>query len=169
MNTFNRKSTRLKEYDYSTPGYYFITMCTYGKLKVLSEIVGAIHESPKIHLTKYGKIVDDVINNMPSHIGVRVDKYVIMPNHIHIILVIDGHENLRAIHESPLQTRSKIDKAVGYIKMNASKRIHQIAIDDKIWQRSFHDHIIRDESDYIEHLRYIEENPLKWQNDELYT
>ncbi len=181
-----RKPLRLKNYDYSTPGAYFITICTHNKKNILSKIVaipenalyellghtvGAIHESPEYpepKLTVQGRIVDDVLNNLPSHLGVEIAQYVIMPNHIHLVVVIlDG--KTWAIHESPLHTRSIISKTIGYIKMNTSKEIHRRCNIQNIWQRGYHDHIIRDTNDYEKISKYIYENPLIWQYDRFYS
>ena len=164
----NRKNPRLHKYDYSTPGAYFITVCTHKRAKILSCIVGAIHESPKIKLTEYGEIVDRIINNLPNHLGVKIDKYVIMPNHIHFIMSISNSKENRAIRESPLRSHSIISSTVGYIKMNASKEIHKLNCNVTVWQRSFHDHIIRNDDDYYEIAKYIEGNPRCWQYDSLY-
>ena len=163
MEYKNRKHLRLQEYDYNTQGAYFLTFCTYNRKNTLSRIVGAIHESPKSVLTRQGQIVDEIIQSIPQHIGVTLDRYVIMPNHIHLVLVIE--EEPRAIHESPLRKRSAISNAIGYIKMNASKRIHQDYGNTQVWQRGFYDHVIRNERDYLEIAKYIEENPLRWQLD----
>ena len=132
-------------------------------------IVGAIHESPEIQLTEYGKIVDRLINAVSSQSLAIIDKYVIMPNHIHLIIIIADSEELRAIRESPLQNRSVISKIIGYIKMNASKEIHNISGNETVWQRGFHDHIIRNQSDYDKISKYIYENPIVWQYDCFYT
>ena len=177
MEFKNRKPLRLSEFDYGTPGAYFITICTHNRQKTLSQIVGAIHESPNsaeplvgaIHespksiLTAKGKIVDAVIKSLPQHIGVAVDRYVIMPNHVHLMLMIE--EDPRAIHESPLRNRSPVSNAVGYIKMNASKMIHKHFGDEAVWQRGYYDHIIRNERDYLEIAKYLAENPIRWQLD----
>ena len=163
MEYKNRKLLRLQEYDYNTQGAYFITICTHNRQKTLSQIVGAIHESPTSTLTTCGKIVDAVIKNIPQHIGVTVDRYVIMPNHVHLMLLIEDEP--RAIHESPLQRRSAISNAVGYLKMNASKMIHKRFGDGPVWQRGYYDHVIRNERDYMEIAKYIDENPLRWHLD----
>ena len=93
-----RKPTRLKNFDYSTPGAYFITVCTQHKKCILSRIpVGAIHESPAVKLTEYGKIVDKVINDIPKRFNAEINNYVIMPNHIHLIIVINGNDKIREI------------------------------------------------------------------------
>ena len=162
-----RKELRLKNYDYSSPGAYFITMCTHNRECILSSVVGAIHESPVLQLSKYGKIVDELIGSLPEHLGARIERYVIMPNHVHLIIMIND-DSLRAIHESPRQCRSIISKTVGYIKMNASREIHRHCPGISVWQRAFHDHVIRDEADYIKIAKYIEENPVRWQNDCFY-
>ena len=164
-----RKNIRLKEHDYNSAGSYFITFCVQNKKKILSHIhVGALHEAPEIELTQYGKAVKDVIETVEKRFGVTVDRYIIMPNHIHIIITIIECEE-RAIHESPLRGRSVISKVIGYIKMNSSKMIHNINPEIIIWQRSYYDHIIRNEADYIEKSDYIINNPAKWVEDEYFT
>ena len=167
MELPKRKPTRLKEYDYSTPGKYFVTICTHNKERILSDIVGAIHESPENKLTQSGKIVKDIIDFLPNRFNVQIDNYVIMPNHIHMIITIKQNDE-RAIRELPLQ-RSVLDQVVGYLKMNASKQIHLISEYKNIWQRSFHDHIIRDETDYKKIWEYIDTNVIKWEQDCFYN
>ena len=165
MELPKRKNPRLQGYDYSTNGAYFITICTCNRQKLLSRIVGAIHESPAVQLTPSGRVVDFYISNLEKRYGVVVDKYVIMPNHIHLILIIDD----RAIHESPLQKRSVISNVIGYLKMNASRDIHKSGYAEKVWQRSYHDHVIRGERDYLKIWEYIENNPKQWKMDCFYV
>ena len=164
-----RKKLRLQNFDYNTPRAYFITICTHNKKCTLSNIVGAIHESPEIKLTSRGIIVDNIINAVPERFNAIVDRYVIMPNHIHIVIILTDIEKMRAIHESPLQSRSDISKIIGYIKMNASKEIHNKYPDEIVWQRGFYDHVIRNQHDYENIVKYIYENPMRWYYDELYT
>ena len=165
----NRKKTRLQDFDYSTLGAYFVTVCTHNRKCTLSRVVGAIHESPEIQLTEYGKIVDRLINTIPPQSLATIDRYVIMPNHIHLVIMITDSDELRAIRESPLRGRSVISKIIGYIKMNASKEIHNRYGNVTVWQRGSHDHIIRNREDYDEHIKYIYENPTRWEFDELYN
>ena len=160
---------RLREFDYNTPGAYFITFCTHNRSNILSRIVGAIQESPVSQLTTCGVIVDAVIQSIPEHLHVTIDRYVIMPNHVHLIVVIAESDVLRAIRESPLQGRSIVSKAVGYIKMNASKAIRQQYGDVTVWQRGYHDHVIRNQDDYEMIAKYIHENPLRWELDKFYS
>ena len=163
-----RKPTRLNGYDYSTPGAYFITICTHNKKCLFSEIVGAIHELPENKLTEYGKYAEYVINILPERFDILISKYVIMPNHIHMLIEINEDNEKRAIRESPLQKRSIIDKAVGFLKMNVSRKIKE-TYDEKIWQRSFHDHIIRGERDYREIWEYIDTNVIRWDKDKFFN
>ena len=165
----NRKRLRLQHFDYSSAGAYFITICTHNRKCILSNIVGAIHESPEPILTEYGKILDEIINNIPNHLNCFVDEYIIMPNHIHMIIMIPASQESRAIHESPLQSRSVISKIVGYIKMNTTKEIHKMNQDIIVWQRGYYDHVVRNRNDYEKILKYIYENPLNWFYDELYS
>lgn len=155
-----RKPARLKEYDYSQNGYYFITICTKEKQKILCDIVGdGAFDVPKIQLTHFGRIVEKYIlstNNIPN---LSVDKYVIMPNHIHLILVVDNGGTSRA----PSPTNNIISHAISTLKRFVNKDIGY-----NIFQRSFHGHIIRGENDYLKIWNYIENNSLKWTEDCFY-
>ena len=123
----------------------------------------------------YGKIIDDVITHIPDDYPAYVDCYVIMPNHIHLIVVVKDIEDVRAIefrlrrNISPLRERSALSKIIGYIKMNVSKKIHKQFGDAVVWQRGFHDHIIRNREDYEKIAKYIYENPIRWQYDCFYV
>ena len=154
----SRKSIRLTEYDYSQNGAYFITICTKDRKRLLWENVGTGNARPP-RLSPNGFIVENAIQNIPSHYPmVCIDKYVVMPNHIHILLRIDVETNGRAMPAPTISTI--IQQMKGYV----TKQIGWC-----IWQRSFHDHVIRDQGDYDDIYRYIENNPLQWEQDELYT
>ena len=158
-----RKDPRLKGYDYSTTGAYFLTICTQSRKNILSTIVG--EGSPLPRLSPYGKIVDGWIQKIPEkYPEASVDCYVIMPNHIHILLSIvkdDGREN-------PSPTA---DAVVGWLKYQATKEINQLrgSSSEKIFQRSFFDHIVRNRDDYYEICKYIYDNPIRWSCDQLYS
>ena len=95
---------------------------------------------------------------------IRLEKYVVMPNHVHLMLLID--RDPRAHRDAPLQSgRSLISQTIGFFKMNASKKAHAIDTGLKLWQRSFHDHIIRNDEDFLRIWEYIETNPIKWHED----
>ncbi|MDF2546674.1 MAG: hypothetical protein K0R93_1572 [Anaerosolibacter sp.] len=112
-NLPQRKHQRLKDYDYSQVGYYFVTICTQNRVHLFGQIVGAIRESP-------------------------------------------------------LPKRSSLSKLIGYLKMNTAKEIHISSKDISVWQRGYHDHIIRSEKEYQEISNYIETNCLKWELDKYY-
>ncbi len=163
-----RKPLRLPDYDYSTPGIYFITICTHNRIPLFSRIIGAIHESPTSQLTHCGQILESVIQNIPSHLHIVIDRYVIMPNHVHLLINVANTDPNRAIHESPLERCSVLSNTVGYIKMNTSKAIHKNHPNLSVWQRGYYDHVIRNQEDYNMIAKYIEENPLRWELDKLY-
>ena len=152
-----RKRTRLKNFDYSTNGMYFVTICTKEKQKILSKIVGGdAHIAPSCELTYYGKVVDKYINSINNvYKNISVENYVIMPNHIHMLIMIDG-----TMWASSPTTISDIVRSV---KTLTTKQIGK-----PIFQRSFFDHIIRDQTDYENVYNYIDSNPSKWESDELY-
>ena len=143
-----RKNIRLKEYDYSSNGAYFITICTKDMKCLLSRItVGHdAHIVPKTELTNYGKIVEKHLKLITG-----INHFVIMPNHIHLIIVKDTDGTMRA---SCLTTVSS--------DIRSFKTVVTKEIEKSIWQPRFHDHIIRDDYDYMEHVQYIDENPKKW-------
>ena len=151
-----RKHNRLKEYDYSQNGYYFITICTAERRKILCDIsVGANCVRPKTTFSEIGKLVAENISILNDiYETVRVDKFVIMPNHIHLIVVIQNGRTQFAPTMSRIikQFKGKITKQVGFC----------------IWQKSFYDHVIRDEKDYLRICEYIENNPVKWTEDKYF-
>ena len=156
-----RKRNRLESADYRSCGVYFITVCTVNRRCLLGKTtVGAATGRPQGGgLSPYGEIVDEAIGNISSvYPTVSVDDYVIMPNHIHLLLRIRADECGRPV-AAPTMSRV-INQLKGYVSKRAGMAI---------WQKSFYDHIIRDREDYEAHLRYIDENPLRWDQDELYT
>ena len=159
-----RKATRLKEYNYNTPGAYFVTICTKDRKQLLSKIVGdGVLDVPQNDLTHYGKIADKHINRMNEfYEHISVDKYVIMPNHIHIILLIKDYEN--GTSRTPSPTNAEIPRFISTFKRYCNREY-----DHNIWQRSFHDHIIRGERDYEKIWQYIDTNVLCWEKDCFYN
>ena len=170
MNKYHRRSIRLNHYDYSQPGSYFITICTHDK----SPLFGGITNGEMV-LNDLGKMVEKCILDIPVHFpDVELDKWVIMPNHVHMIIVIYPNENDKPfIHELPLRdikSRRKmlLPKIIGRFKMNCSKQINilQNTPGQSIWQRSYYEHIIRNENELNKIRRYIINNPPQWDYDE---
>ncbi len=169
MELPKRKPQRLKEYDYSQSNAYYITICTQNRLPILGKI-----ESGNMVLSEFGKAVERILLNISKRndtvvvfYNVVIDKYCIMPNHIHGIL------NIANNHQDSDVTLSDIIK---YFKISTTKfYIDNVRYGDyepfnkKVWQKSFYDRIIRNETDYLRIWKYIDENVLKWNEDELNT
>ena len=161
MDLPKRKHPRLRNYDYSQNGAYFITLCTRDGACILSRVVGPdALIGPEVALSEYGEIVDAVIRNTNySYNNITVDNYVIMPNHVHILLLIYDDTSSGPMGASG----PTISVVIRAIKALTTRQIGQ-----SIWQSKFHDHIIRDEQDYLDHWQYIDNNPAKWSEDEYY-
>ena len=159
-----RHALRLEFYDYNSIGAYFLTICIKNHRKILSNIVGGdVLDAPYVELTQYGKIVDKYINQLNNfYENLEVDSYVIMPNHIHIILVVSEGGASRTSPPTAKQ-HTFVSQFVSTLKRFCNNEFGK-----NIFQRSYYDHIIRDKNDYEQVLKYIIENPLKWQFDELY-
>lgn len=143
-----RKSLRLGTYDYGTPGIYFITFCTKDKICVLGKIVEG-----RIILSPIGRYTENIINGLvDTLIDIRIIQYVIMPNHIHIL-----------IQFCQPQQAQKLGRIVGSIKSQVSQ-----AFSTSLWQRGYYDHIVRNEWDLANCREYIQNNPLKWHLDTEY-
>ena len=154
METFQRKPNRIPEYDYSTNGAYFVTICTQDRKKILSDIVGDGFPVPK----PCGIIAQEFIKKIPEkYPSVTVDKYVIMPDHIHILMKFDW--NFGTGNPSPT-----LGNVIGWYKYQVTKRVNLElnTMGTKIFQRSYYDHVIRNQQDYNEIWQYIENNPRKW-------
>ncbi len=148
-----RKLNRLNGYDYSSCGAYFITICTKDKQKLFWNNVGANCVRPNDYqLSEHGKIVENEIQKLNTvYASVRVDKHVVMPNHIHMIVSDElGRPQVApTISRIIKQFKGAISKQIGF----------------SVWQKGYHDHIIRGQQDYDEIWQYIDENPLKWNSD----
>jgi REP element-mobilizing transposase RayT len=164
----NRKSIRLKEYDYSQTGEYFITICTYNRKNIFGDI---IHE--EMQLSQMGTIVQRYWKDIPDHFqNVELDDYIIMPNHIHGIIILNNP--VGAIHESPLpmnqlqRRKMTLSKIIGRFKMITAKEINILynTVGSHVWQRNYYEHIIHNDKELNNIRDYITDNPLKWHLDE---
>jgi len=185
-----RKHPRLKGYDYNQNGAYFITFCTKEKLKTLGRVVGCDapgasdednesdgcsgtsgesggnsdrvgHDAPGapyVKLTGLGEAVRKEIEETHAHYdSVVVDKFVVMPNHVHLIALINSD---RGTPGASRPTNALIPRIVTMIKKKTNR-----AFGSDTWQHSFHDHIIRDEAEYLRIWQYIDDNPALWIED----
>ncbi|MBQ6716448.1 MAG: hypothetical protein IJN21_08035 [Clostridia bacterium] len=158
-----RKRNRIKDYDYSRNGAYFITICTLDRKKVLSKIVG--DGFPVLHPS--GEIAEKMIHKTTEKYPcVFADHYVIMPDHIHMLLRIDSLQKRLYLGDgdgtgNPSPT---IGKIVGWYKYQTSKEINLMngTTGEAVFQRSYYDHVIRNQQDYDDTWSYIENNPRKW-------
>lgn len=155
MDVFStRKSPRLKEFDYSMPTAYFITICTHQKVCLFGQ---------PDRLNTYGEIASKAIVQISDHYPcVAVIKHVVMPNHVHILLLIDSSKG------SEKNGFPNVTSVIGKYKAAVTREIHAINPLITVWQRSFHDHIPRNEKALEEIWHYIDDNPRKWDLDRFY-
>jgi REP element-mobilizing transposase RayT len=188
----NRQSIRLKNYDYSQPGYYFITICTQDRIHRFGKII-----DEKMRLNDAGEIVADEWKKTPimrKHI--QLDEWIIMPNHFHAIITVGARctrpmnntrpltengrtengrtENGRMVNgrmqSAPTDSQVVLGDIVRGFKSSVTKRVRQLPNmnDTRLWQRNYWEHIIRNENE-LNHIRnYIRHNPQKWEMDQLY-
>ena len=150
-----RKANRLETFDYSTPAYYFVTVCTLDRKPLLSRVTNADESHrARVILTNLGKETENAIHSISkAYPGVGVEKYVIMPNHFHVILSFSAScENLPNLSRVVQQTKRLVSKKAGF----------------PVWQSHFYDHVIRDEADFQSIWTYIDNNPTKWSLDQYY-
>ena len=173
-----RKKPRLKGFNYGSIGAYFITVCAKGRQSIFGKVEwrtgdGAPYDAgfdvgrtvpgapyPIVCLSDAGIVVDEQIKLLNYfYPDIMVDNYVIMPNHIHILISITKEDN-----EKYSKNVEKIPRIIGTIKRFTNAKAKQ-----QLWQTSYHDHIIRDENDYINHWTYITDNPARWAEDEYFN
>lgn len=165
MKLPKRKPTRLKGYDYSTSGAYFITICVKDKKELLSKIIVGQGLAPAENkLTQFGNIAKKQLELLETRYkGIKIEKYVIMPNHIHIL--ISNYEMTAGA--SPCPTISDV---MCTFKSITTKMCRKEGLKEQhLFQSSFHDHIIRGEKDYQRIWEYIDTNASKWEEDCFYN
>jgi putative transposase len=157
-----RHSTRLADYDYSQNGAYFVTLCTWQRIKLFGEIVAG-----EMQLNDWGKIVQQAwLQTNHTFPNTLMDLFVIMPNHLHGVIVIDYPGTFPA-----RSSKGSLGTIIGQFKSKASKQITTTAgrtsvIPGQVWQRNYYEHIIRNESEWDRIRKYIETNPLNWPLDD---
>lgn len=159
INLPNRKPLRLQKYDYSKAAAYFITICTKDRKLLFSPIGKASAATEMIE-----KVFNETIE---AFSGVESPIYVIMPNHFHAIITLPRANGGLSHNLSKIVQAFKSKSTLEYTKMVREGIVPPF--DKQLWQRSFYDHIIRNNDDYCEVYKYIYENPEKWQYDKLYS
>lgn len=166
----NRKSIRLKNYDYTSSGYYFITLVTKNRNQIFGKI-----EKGKVILNNYGKLLEsELLKSEKMRNEISIDYYFIMPNHIHFIVIIeqeDNHDTQWANSRSPLQLRPKsLSSFISGFKAGFTTQLNTIrdTRGAEVWHRNFYEHVMRNEKELYETRKYIEYNPLNWKDDEYF-
>jgi putative transposase len=150
---YYKKSTRLDNWDYTSCGYYYVTICTKDKKFSLGEVI----ESDKglgatVNLLQAGELIDKCWNAIPDYYpNIELDMYTIMPNHMHGIIFIK--EQIKDV---------TLGLVINQFKASCTKHIRKLGYNDFTWQPRFYDHIIRDDKDLDRIRKYITENPIKW-------
>ncbi|HLJ66891.1 MAG TPA: transposase [Chloroflexota bacterium] len=161
-----RRSTRLQNYNYAEAGAYFVTLCLEQRMPLLGEVVGA-----EVQLSPAGKMVDAIWQNLETfYCGVSLDAHVTMPNHFHGILVLD--EDVRGVDGSSPRGRITVSAVAGRFK-SYTAHLYGTGVaargwppyPGRLWQRGFHDRIIRNERELEAIREYILYNPLRWHLD----
>lgn len=169
-----RKALRLKGYDYSQIGTYFLTICSKNRQCIFSRIVGCGIPrlsnlfAPIIELSEHGMSIENTLDWLDTNLEhICVDKYVIMPNHVHIILMLNNAGDDGTIGK---QRTSEMRPSGAIVPkfISSLKRYTNKLSNKELWQSGYYDHIIRDESDYLIRCQYIDDNPARWLEDEYY-
>jgi putative transposase len=184
----HRRSIRLKGYDYTEPGAYFVTICTSKREHLFGHI-----QDEKMHLNRYGEVIQFNWNNLPKiYPHVQLDEFVIMPDHIHGIIILKNDpvgagsptvesptknlykpaptiESPTKNPHQPAQKRHGLPQIIRSLKTCSATRINQLRSTkgNPVWQRGYYEHIVRNEQALFNIRRYIINNPLKWQKDKL--
>ncbi len=161
-NKYRIESARLKGWDYSAAGYYFVTICTRWRVCCLGDILDA-----EAHLSPIGEIVaEEWLKTQEVRKNVRMDEWIVMPNHVHGIIVIEYAIQNKKTDTNPSRLKpNTIGSMIGQIKSNATKRIRAAGFADFDWQERFWDEIIWDERGLNNVREYIRNNPAKWEQD----
>lgn len=173
-----RKSLRLKNYDYSQMGAYFITICAYKRICLFGEI-----SDEQMQLNEYGNTVKAAWNDLPAHYSnVNLDDHIIMPNHVHGIIWLTGNTcdtgnacHVGAgfkpaptlLHNKSVSSRHGLSEIIRGFKTFSAKRVNLLRGMPSIpvWQRGYYEHVIRNEEDLDRIRKYIRDNPVQWASD----
>ena len=161
MDNVSRKLQRLKEWDYSQNGLYFVTICTQNKFNLFGKV-----KDGRWVLNNAGQMVSEKLIEVSTvYTDILVDKFIVMPNHLHAILWSQSGTTRRSFPTTVSEYIQRFKTLTTKLYIDGVKQGTYAPFEKKLWQKSFYDHIIRDENDYLTHWRYIEENPMKWHED----
>ncbi len=172
----DRKQNRWLGYDYNAPGWYFVTICTQNRVECLCNI-----ENGEVVLNKIGEIIRDQLLWLEKQYDyIELDEWIIMPNHVHAIVELKNDNYFKLIKGNGITVGNGRDRSlqnadntktkplpdlIGAFKTTSSKLIHLNGYEYFQWQKSFHDHVIRGEKDYLAIKYYIQQNPIRWAED----
>jgi len=164
-NLPQRKSPRLSDYDYSQEGAYFITICTHDRRALFGQVV-----DQEMALNAYGKVAGQYLQTIPEHFAfVKVDQYIVMPNHVHVIIVIFDHNEKYSPEGFQRPVGGSVSTIIRSYKSIVTREINRLRqTRGKIWQSRFHDHIIRNEGSLNKIREYVKYNPALWEKDTFY-
>lgn len=168
LGKYRRRSIRLIKYDYSQAGGYFITICTHNCKNIFGKVVDGVMIS-----NEYGNIVEsEWIKTAKIRRNVLLDEYVIMPNHMHVIIMIidDGRGTLQrapTVEQFGKPVSNSIPTIIRLFKSTTTKQVNQIRNTPTfpVWQRNYYEHVIRNEEKLYKIRQYIQNNPLSWHLD----
>ena len=159
-----RRPLRLRGYDYAQAGAYFVTVCVQDRVSLFGDAADG-----EMRLNVLGSMVDAAWRALPQHYPhVHLDRFVVMPNHFHGIVVLRPVEDCGG--GSQAGKRHGLPEIVRAFKTFSARRINEVRGTQgvPIWQRSYYEHVIRDEADYQRIAEYVAENPRRWSEDSLY-
>ena len=163
---YNRRSPRLRNYDYTQGGAYFVTICSYGSALIFGYVADG-----KMLLNDLGKLVDEEWRKTAAvRPTVELDLYIVMPNHIHGILLVAEHQQASPAAVQSTLPANSLGSIVAQFKSVVTKRSRRLAYPPStpIWNRNYYDHIVRNEQDLDRIRRYIFANPARWSEDAYY-
>ena len=153
----SRKNIRLRHWDYSNAGCYHVTICTHDKAMLFGSVIHPDGAPAYVDLSDLGAICEDAVSLIHGRFpGVQVLNHIVMPNHVHLLLSLQGPD------------APALGCVVQFLKAQVTREARLGNPDFVVWQARYHDHIVRGEADFLRTWEYIDENPIKWGNDEYF-
>ena len=168
----HRRSVRLQGWDYSSPGMYYITICTHLRECLFGEVIDA-----EMRLNEFGNVADTCWQAIPGHTQrIELDEWAVMPNHVHLLFVLNERDAVGATRRVAPTTGGRtsngpkpgsVGAVISQYKPRVTRQINHLrnTPGSPLWQRSFYDHIVRTQPDLDQIRQYIDENPMKWHLD----